>query len=192
MLNVRFTAKVVAVLTLLASSLSSAADDFPKGSSTPEGAACDFARAFIQRDSAKFEAVALPPFGGGESRTQYEAFLKDTKSAISEESRRPADRGPREIAKVFAARPLSRSGPASYAYAAFNFADVKFVDVVVELYGSGMSTNRTLVVKNSAGRWLVDPAPSIHPLLSAGLNEEKASTAEVKTPNTSLERTRER
>ena len=163
---------------------------FQRVYATPEGAACDFARAFISRDTVKFEAVTLQPFGGGESRSQYEAFLKDTKTAISEESRRPADRGPREIAKVFAARALSRSGPASYAYAAFNFADVKFVDVVVELHGGGTSTNRTLVVKDSAGRWLVDPAPGIHPMLSAGLNEETASTVDAKTPDKSLERTR--
>jgi hypothetical protein len=191
MLTVQRTTRAGAVLILAAATLAWAADDFPKGSSTPEGAACDFARAFIQRDAALFEAVILQPFGGGESRSQYEAFLRDTKSAILEESRRPADRGPREIAKVFAARSLSRTGPASYAYAAFGFADVKFVDVVVEIYGGGTNTNRTFVVQDSAGRWYVDPAPGIHPMMSAGLNEETASTVDAKRSNKSLERTRD-
>jgi hypothetical protein len=192
MLTVQRNTKAFAVLILVAATLACAADDFPKGSSTPEGAACDLARAFIQRDAALFEAAILQPFGGGESRSQYEAFLKDTKSAILEESKRPADRGPREIVKVFAARSLSRSGPASYAYATFNFADVKFVDVVVEMHGGGTNLNRTLVVKDGAGRWHVDPAPGIHPMLSAGLNDETTSTVDAKTPNKSLERTRDR
>ncbi len=160
--------------------LASLADDgYPIGTATPEGAACDLARAFIRRDAALFEQTTLPPFGGGESRTQYESFLADTKSAILEESKRTAGRGPREISKVFVARSLSNSGPASYAYAAFNFADVKFVDVAVILYGGRIATNRTLVVMDNAGRWRVHPAPDIHPLLSAGLNQESPSTEEV-------------
>lgn len=175
----RFVFILAMVAVVIAPSTSWADDGYPSGVTTPEGAACDFARAFIRRDVALFEQVTLPPFGGGESRTQYENFLADTKSAISEESKRPTDRGPRDISKVFVARSLSKSGPASYAYAAFNFADVKFVDVVVGLYGGGISINRTFVVMDNAGRWRVDPAPNIHPLLSDGLNQEPPSTKEV-------------
>jgi hypothetical protein len=171
--------RLLAVMVVTTTALASSGDGFPSGSSTPEGAACDFARAFIQRDTVLFESVILQPFGSGESRTEYEAFLKETKSAISEEYRRSADRGPRQITKVFAARSMSRSGPASYAYATFNFADVKFVDVVVSMYGGGTATNRTLVVKESAGHWYVHPAPGIHPMLSVGLNDESPSTVEV-------------
>ena len=174
-----FALVVAALAAIAAAPKSLANDDFPSGPATPEGAACDFARAFIRRDPILFDEVTLRPFGRGESRTRYEAFLIDTKSAISEESRRPADRGPREITKVFAARSMSRSGPASYAYAGFGFTDVKFVDVVVALHGGGTTTNRTLVIKGSAGRWHVHPAPSIDPLLSAGLNEESQSTVEL-------------
>jgi hypothetical protein len=182
-----FVATAAATAAFAASS-----DGFPSGAATPEGAACDFARAFIQRDAGLFEAASLQPFGGGDSRAEYEAFLKETKAAILAEAKRPADRGPRKIVKVFASRSMSRSGPASYGYATFGFADVKFVDVVVDNYDSGTTINRTLVVKDSTNHWRVHPAPGIHPLLSAGLNSESPSTLATETPNTSLERTRER
>jgi len=186
----RFLVLVAAIATT--SVFASSGDSFPSGSATPEGAACDFARAFIQRDADLFEEVSLRPFGGGESRAEYESFLKETKAAILAEAKRPADRGPRKIVKVFASRSMSRSGPASYGYASFGFADVKFVDVVVDTYDSGASINRTLVIKDTTGQWHVHPVPGIHPMLSAGLNSESPSTLGVETPNTSLERTREK
>jgi hypothetical protein len=156
-----------------------ASDGYPTGFSTPEGAACEYARAFIQRDSKLFDEAVLPPFGGGQSRAAYEEFLAGAKASIAEQARRPADRGPQAISKVFAARSMRRAGPASYAYATFNFADVKFVDVVVALHGGGIATNRTLVIKDTAGQWRVHPAPDIHPLLSAGLNDEVPSKTEL-------------
>jgi hypothetical protein len=189
-LHQRFLVLVALAATTLA--LASPGDGFATGSVTPEGAACDFARAFIQRDASLFEQVSLMPFGGGESRAEYESFLKETKAAILEEAKRPADRGPRKIVKVFVARSMSRSGPASYGYASFGFADVKFVDVVVDTYDSGTTINRTLVVKDNTGHWGVHPAPGIHPMLSAGLNDESPSTLSAETPNTSLERSREK
>ena len=176
---------ILAVVAAAMVPLAAWADDgYPVGTDTPEGAACDFARAFIRRDVALFEQVTLPPFGGGQSRAAYERFLADTKSAIRKESKRPADRGPKEISQVFAARSLGKSGPASYGYATFDFRDVKFVDVIVVLYGGEMAINRTLVVMDKTGRWRVHPAPNIHPLLSDGLNQESASTKEVERKQT--------
>jgi hypothetical protein len=35
--------------------------------------------------------------------------------------------------------------------------------------------NRTLVIKDKDGKWYVHPDPSASPLISEGLNEEKAS-----------------
>lgn len=174
-----FVLVVAAIVVAIAATPAWASDRFPSDLATPEGAACEFARAFIRRDPVLFGDTVLQPFGRGESRARYEAFLIGAKSAISEESRRPADRGPREITNVFAARSMSRSGPASYAYSAFGFADVKFVDVVVAMHGGGTATKRTLVVKDSAGRWHVHPEPSIHPLLSAGLDDESPSKVEL-------------
>lgn len=156
-----------------------ASDGYPVGYSTPEGAACEFARAFIRRDAKLFDKSVLPPFGDGQSRANYGSFLAETRSSIVEESKRPADRGPKIITQVFSARALSKSGPASYAYVAFDFVEVKFVDVVVRLHEGDVATNRTLVVKDEVGQWRVHPAPDIHPLMSAGLNDETPSTAEL-------------
>jgi hypothetical protein len=39
--------------------------------------------------------------------------------------------------------------------------------------------NRTLVVKDRDGKWYVHPDPSADPLLSNGLNEEKASVLDL-------------
>jgi hypothetical protein len=46
---------------------------------------------------------------------------------------------------VFAARHLSKNGPASYGYAGFGFQDIMFVDVGVFLYSGERSMMRTLV-----------------------------------------------
>jgi hypothetical protein len=177
--TIRYFVRILAAIAATSVVMAASGDGFPSGSSTPEGAASDFARAFIKRDANMFKSIVLQPFGGGESRKKYENFLTETAAAIAEESRRPADRGPREIARVFASRSMTRSSPASYAYATFNFADVKFVDVVVTMYGGGTTTNRTLVVKDSAGLWHVHPAPGIHPMLSVGLNDEPPSKVEL-------------
>ena len=60
----------------------------------------------------------------------------------------------------------------------FNFHDVMFVDVAVELHNGKSYLNRTLVVKTADGNWYVHPCPQTHPLLSAGLNDESDSESE--------------
>lgn len=124
-------------------------DGFPAGHDTPEGAACDLARAFIERDAETIRAEAV----------RAEA----------------SPGGPKAIGKVFAARRLSRNGPASYGYAAFGFQDVMFVDVGAFLHDGNRALNRTLVIRDKDGKWYVHPLPDASPLLSAGLNDEAAS-----------------
>jgi hypothetical protein len=155
-----------------------AADGFPSGHDTPEGVACDLARAFINRDVALFTDTCIRPFGGGESRTEYQTFLDGATRSIKEEAakKEPSPGGPKAINKVFAARHLSKNGPASYGYATFNYQDVMFVDVDALLRNGKHALNRTLVIKNGEGKWYVHPAPTIHALLSMGLNDEAAST----------------
>ncbi|HVS72317.1 MAG TPA: hypothetical protein VHQ47_13765 [Phycisphaerae bacterium] len=154
-------------------------DGFPTGPETPEGAACDLARAFIGCDSGLFGKRCVRLYAdGGKGPAAYADFLKATEEAIQAAGKKaPAKRGgPRAIGKVFAARHLSKEGPASYGYAAFGFEDVMFVDVGVFLQDGSRSLNRTLVVKDRDGKWYADPMPGASPLLSAGLNEEAAST----------------
>lgn len=157
-----------------------AADGYPTGGETPEGAACDLARAFINRDATLFKATCLPPYLGGESRKAYEQFLADTTTSMEAEAKKAdaSPAGPKSIGKVFTARHLTLSGPGSYAYAMLNCQDVMFVDVGCFLHDGGQFLNRTLVVKTGKGEWRVHPMPQNDPLLSTGLNEEKDSTAD--------------
>lgn len=154
-----------------------AADGFPAGQATPEGAACDLARSFIKADAGLFTATCLPAFGGKEAKANYQQFLDGVTASMKAEAAKdkPSPGGPEAIATVFAARHLSREGPASYGEASFGFEDVMFVDVVAVLHDKRPFRNRTLVIKKK-GQWYVLPAPDAYPLLSTGLNEEDAST----------------
>lgn len=155
-----------------------AADGFPSGHETPEGAATDLGRAFINKDVKAFENACIRPYGGGEARQEYEKFLNDVTSSIRAEKERtsPSPEGPKAIGKVFAARHLRVSGPASYGNTAFSFQDIAFVDVGALLHNGAQVLNRTLVIKDRDGKWYAHPAPNVSPLLSHGLNSESPST----------------
>lgn len=151
-----------------------AADGFPFGQDTPEGAACDLARAFIQRDTKLFKSTCLRSYGPED----YAKFLSDTVAAIEAEAakKEPSPGGPKAIGKVFAARFLSKTGPASFGYAAFGFQDIMFVDVGAFLHNGGHGLNRTLVIKDKDGKWYVHPLPTAGGgLLGTGLNDESNS-----------------
>jgi len=157
------------------------ADGLPGGHDTPEGAACDLARSFINRDDRLFSSTSIRVYGGGNGRDAYAKFLQETVQSIKAEAakKEPSPRGPRSIGKVFAARHLSKSGPVSYGYAAFGFEDIMFVDIGVYLNNGERALNRTLVIKDRDGKWYVQPDPSASPLLCDGLNEEKPSVGDL-------------
>jgi hypothetical protein len=154
-----------------------ATDGFPTGQDTPEGVAADFTRAFINTDAALFSGSCIRPYGGDQVRDAYSNFLHGVVESMKYETQKKlvSAKNPKKIGKVFAARHLSANGPASYGQAAFDFQDIMFVDVGVFLQNGEPALNRTLVVKDRDGKWYVHPAPNISPLLSSGLNEEKAS-----------------
>jgi hypothetical protein len=152
-------------------------DGLPSGHDTPEGAACDLARAFIKHDSLLFTNTCIRLYAGGKGPAEYAAFLKATVDSMKKEGERQEGdpRGPKSIGKVFAARHLSKGGPSSYGYASFGFKDIMFVDVGVLLHGDKRVLNRTMVIKDKDGKWYVHPMPGVSPLLSEGLNDEDAS-----------------
>lgn len=155
-----------------------AAEGFPQGQTTPEGVACDMARAFINRDAALWRQSCYP---ASASKAEYAAFLDEMASqmekvsAMSPEQAKQAG-GPKQIGTVYAARNLSRNGPASYGYAAMQLTEVKFVDVVAPTWEGTDFLARTLVVQRERdGKWYAIPRPDLFPLLSEGLNEEQDS-----------------
>lgn len=154
-----------------------ASDGLPSGHATPEGAASDVVRALINRDEKLFSSTCVRVYGGGNGAAAYTQFLRETIQNIRQEAAKkvPSPGGPKSIGKLFAARHLSKSGPASYGYAVFGFQDVMFVDVGLNLYNGERSMMRTLVIKDKDGKWYAHPDPAVSPLLSDGLDEEKPS-----------------
>jgi hypothetical protein len=155
-----------------------AADGFPAGHDTPEGVACDLARAFIKRDTSLFINKCIKLYAEGKGPGDYAKFLQSTVDSMKEEAakKEPSPGGPKSIGKVFAARHLSKNGPASYGYAAFGFQDIMFVDVGAFLYNGERSLNRTLVIKDRDGKWYAHPLPTAGSgLLAVGLNDEGPS-----------------
>ena len=155
-----------------------AEDGFPAGHGTPEGVACDFARAFISRNVGLFKSTCVEPFGGEEKRKNYNVVLDRVSASVEAEANKaePSPGGPKKITKVYAARHLSRNGPASAGYAMYSFHDIMFVDITVELHSGKIAQNRTMVLKKPDGKWYVHPAPHTAGLLSTGLNQEAPST----------------
>jgi len=158
-----------------------APDGLPSGHDSPEGVACDLARAFISRDDKLFSSTSIRPFGDGAARKDYEKFLEQTVESIKAEAakKEPSPQGPKSIGKVFAARHFGKTGPISHGYAAFGFEDIMFVDIGVYLRNGERAMNRTMVIKDRDGKWYVHPAPSASPLLSEGLNEEDNSVLDI-------------
>ena len=151
-----------------------ASDGFPTGQSTPEGAASDLARAFIARDAGRFRSVCVRPWAAGRARNDYSAYLDGVVKHLRAKDAPPSD-DPVRIVKVFAARHLSRNGPASWGYAVSDFQDVMFVDVGVVLNSGSGLVRRTMVILDHDGKWYTQPVPDVDPLLSYGIYDEKPS-----------------
>jgi hypothetical protein len=154
-----------------------AADGFPTGQETPEGVATDYARVFMDNDTALLQRIAIPPYGGGAVRTQYQNFLAGLTEHLKsvKASGKTDPQNPSKILRVFAARHLTRNGPASWGYACCDFQDVMFVDLESVLNDGSKITTRTLVIKDHDGKWYVHPDHDVSPLLTYGLDDESDS-----------------
>ena len=152
-----------------------AADGFPTGQSTPEGAASDLARAFMKRDASWFKSITIQLHGAGQARVEYTDYLRGVSDHLEHQKGSPSPDEPKKIAKVFAARHLSKNGPASFGYASFGFQDLMFVDLEVVMQDGSKLQRRTMVIKDRDGKWYAHPVPDVSPLLSDGLYDESAS-----------------
>jgi hypothetical protein len=152
-----------------------AGDGFPTGQGTPEGAASDLARAFMTQDVLRFRSTCVRPYGAGKARAEYTEYLDGVSSHLKQEHKSPSPDSPKKIVKVFAARHLSKNGPASYGYASFDFQNIMFVDVEVELLSGKRISRRTMVIEERDGQWYTHPVPDVSPLLSDGLYDESPS-----------------
>ena len=154
--------------------VNTASDGFPTGQDTPEGVATDLARAFITADGARFRSICIRPYNAGQPRADYVGYLNGVLEHFKQAKGSSAD-DPVKVVMVFAARHLSKRGPASYGSAAFDFQDVMFVDIAIALRGGKNHLRRTMVIKDRDGKWYVHPVPDVSPLLSLGLYDESPS-----------------
>lgn len=163
--------------TLAKPKLKIAPDGFPSGHSTPEGAASDLARAFIRHDVALFTNSCIRPYVGDKAGADYAAFLRGTIATMKTNAakKQPAHDSPKAVGKVFAARHLTATVPASYGRASFGFQDLMFVDVGIYLNDGHHALARTLVIKDRDGKWYAHPSPEVSPSLCLGLNRESPS-----------------
>lgn len=155
----------------------------PSGQDSPEGAAVDFARAFVDHDAALFRRVCIRDHAEGDAAKALAELRQSVVEGLAamSEGTSPHPDAPAKVEKIFAFRNLSRNGPASYGFAAFGFQNLGFVDVLAKTHAGDQITTRTMVIKDRDGKWYVHPAPEISPLLSTGLNDEPDSTEEFVT-----------
>lgn len=151
-------------------------DDYPSGQLTPEGVACEMARAFINADEKLWRTINNPKLVG--RKLELKVFVDTMAGQMNEMAALDFEKRPgaKKITQVYKARHLSKNGPSSYGWATFNFNDVMFVDVITELANGQLSETRTLVVQDEDEKWYVLPRPDLYPILSMGLNKEASST----------------
>ena len=153
------------------------AADLPTGKETPEGVACDAVMAYINRDSKAWLATLVRPIygDGGEGNKKFAEFKKQMTDATDKAKEDKSFKPPR-IVKCYKARPFSKDGPASAAYAIMSLTGNLFVDVIIETAPGKTRRLRYHIVRDEDNKWYFEPRPDLCPLFSMGLNEESDST----------------
>jgi hypothetical protein len=164
-----------------------AGDGFPTGSNTPEGAACDAVRGYLNSDHELWLSTTAPAYIYGDKNNpegakqveQYEEFKEKMVKKIKENAKNP-DLPKMKILKVYKARNFSLNGPGSMAYALFKLSGNMFVDILVDMGNEKTQTVRYQVLADKDKKWFFNPRPDLSRLLSMGLNKESKSTVEWK------------
>lgn len=164
------------LMFLTASSLISAeAADIPTGQDSPEGVACDAIQAYINCDSQAWLKTLIRPIYGEEKNKEYEAFKKQMVE-LTDSNKTNSSFTPPKIVKCYKARPFTKNGPGSLAYAMHEMTANGFVDVEIA-FPDGQTTNlRYHVMYDKDKKWYFEPRPDLCPMLSMGLNTEEPST----------------
>jgi len=157
-------------------------DGLPAGNSSPEGAASDLIHAHMLHDAYLFNMACVPPYGGSKVQDMYIKYIKRMTLVLKRDAKlkTKAPDDIQSIDTVYAARHLTKAGPASYAYSALNDRDVEFVDIGVTQVDGRKTLRRVLVIQTSDGKWYAHPLPTLSPLLSDGLRDETISTQDFR------------
>ncbi|MEO1129201.1 MAG: hypothetical protein AAFX05_05755 [Planctomycetota bacterium] len=146
-----------------------AEDGYPTGRSTPEGAAADLTRAFVENDFEQFLAVAVEPFGEGESLQCYQTYYEGMEPRVKVPF---VDR----IVEMYESRPLRNPVAQPLAETLLGATDIRFCDVVFARLTGAEMLQRTLVVQMPDGEWRAIIKPDCFPDLFEGLFDETDST----------------
>ncbi len=167
--------KLFSVFILLLFTSLSYGTDIPTGQDSPEGVACDAIQAYIRCDAKAWLKTLVRPIYGEENNKEYLAFTKQM-LALMKKNKADSSFAAPKIIQCYKARPFSKNGPGSLAYAVHEFTANRFVDVQIEL-PDGQKTNlRYHVLRDTDEKWYFEPRPDLCPLLSMGLNKEEPST----------------
>lgn len=165
------TIPVVVLLTLV---VSVTAADRPTGQGTPEGVACDAVQAYVESDSEAWLATLVRPIYGMDGDVTYADF-KQQMTAQMDANAQAADFPEMRIVRVYRSRELSMKGPASMAFALFEFTGNRFVDIELDVGGGRIQSVRYHVLGDADGRWSYEPRPDLASVMAMGMNQESAS-----------------
>lgn len=153
------------------------APQLPSGNSTPEGAAVDLARAFIQSDAATFRALCWN--AGGKPPQHYQRFIESVARDIEDAKKlgRQVGGASFSISKVFKARDCRLKDSAFLeCCTAFGVLDVRLVDIETPLWGRACRIRTLVVRQQSDQRWYVILWPDAFRALAIELYAEPDST----------------
>lgn len=131
--------------------------------STPEGAAEELFRAYIELDAERFRRACARPFGDPRTRAHYERFVEGAAAEIRKAAGGglPPQGAPVDLIAVHPAQELPSTFRTAAAYDHMSQRSAVLVEVDAYLAGRGVETSRVIVLRDSAGQWGAAPRPEL-------------------------------
>jgi hypothetical protein len=131
--------------------------------STPEGAAEELFRAYIELDAERFRRACARPFGDPRTRAQYKRFIEGAAAEIRKAAGGglPPQGAPVDLITVHPAEDLPSTFRTAAAYDHMSQRSAVLVEVDAYLAGRGVETSRVIVLRDSAGQWGAAPRPEL-------------------------------
>jgi len=133
------------------------------GLTTPEAAAEELFRAYIELDAQRFRRACARPFGDPRTRAHYERFVNGAEAEIRKARRGglPPEGAPVDLIAVRPATDLPSTYRSAAAYDAMANRSAVLVEVDAYLAGRGIETSRVIVLRDSGGQWGAAPRPEL-------------------------------
>ncbi len=131
--------------------------------STPEAAAEELVRSYIELDAHRFRRACARPFGDPRTRAQYERFVDGAEAEIrrARAGGLAPEGAPVDLIAVRPASELPSTFRTAAAYDAMANRGAVLVEVEAYLAGRGIETSRVIVLRDSGGQWGAAPRPEL-------------------------------